>query len=62
MKEYKIFTFHEKCIEKIDHWRQISDKKRYVKKCTPSIWPKSKIPDIQVVQIDICDKLYRRDF
>ena len=32
------------------------------KKCTPSIWPKSKIPDIQVVQIDICDKLYRRDF
>ena len=32
MKEYKIFTFYEKCIEKIDHWRQISDKKGYVKK------------------------------
>ena len=32
------------------------------KKCTSSIWQKSKIPDIQVVQIDICDKLYRRDF
>ena len=32
------------------------------KKCASSIWQKSKIPDIQVVQIDICDKLYRRDF
>lgn len=42
---------------------QIWRKKYYCKKkCTSSIWPKSKIPDIQVVQIDICDKLYRRDF
>ena len=28
----------------------------------PSIWPKSKIPDIQVVENDISDNLYRMDF
>ena len=32
MKEYKIFTFYEKCMEKVDYWRQISDKKGSVKK------------------------------
>ena len=32
------------------------------KKTMSSIWPKSKIPDIQVVQIDIPDNLHRRDF
>ena len=35
---------------------------RCKKKTTSSIWPKSKIPDIQVVQIAITDNLYRRDF
>ena len=32
------------------------------KKTTSSIWPKSKIPDMQVVQMDITHNLYKRDF
>ena len=56
------FIFSKMYAKKSLHVKKSQKKKLCRKKYTPLIWPKSKIPSIQVVQNDTCDNLYTMDF